>query len=75
MFGTYVYVCVVNRQNGLSLVCHTAFKQHYHQQYDNVLKSPLTINPIHQTTSLTNWNSLLINSNSSSSTSSTMYII
>jgi hypothetical protein len=70
----YVCVYVVNRQNGLSFVCHTAFKQHYHQQCDNVLKSPLTINSIQQATTLSNWNSLLTNSNSSSSTCSSMYI-
>lgn len=73
MFGMYVYVCVVNHQNGLSFVRHTALKQHYHQQYDSVFKSPLSISPIQQATALTNWNSLLTNSNSSSSTSSSMY--
>ncbi|CAF0999937.1 unnamed protein product [Adineta ricciae] len=62
----------VNRQNGLSFVCQTALKQHYHQQYDSAFKSPLSINSLHQSTALTNWNNLLINSNSSSSTCSSM---
>ena len=77
-----VCVCVANRQNGLSLVCHSTLKHHYQQQqqqqhqqqqHDSAFKPPLSISPIHQQATIANWNNLFTNSNSSSSTCSSMY--
>ncbi|UJR20993.1 hypothetical protein I4U23_024094 [Adineta vaga] len=54
------FLNVNNHQNGVSFVCH--------QQHGSAFKLPSSLSPNHQ-----NWNTVFTNSNSSSSTSSSMY--
>lgn len=56
-----VCVCVVNRPNGVPFVCQQ-------QQHGSAFKLPSSLSPNHQ-----NWNTVFTNSNSSSSTCSSMY--
>ena len=74
-FCMFVCVCLVNRSNALSFSCHPTLKNPYHPSHDSAFKLPLSISPIEQQNHLANWNSLLTNSNSSSSTCSSMYTI